>query len=714
MYSLDQAPEYYDTFKEIAVTYNEKLPAAFNILTLEERVFIYYLYRASLPGNRICTDQMHKNGLAVQHIFQTLFEQEAALLTRAKQKDPVLGKFNMPKFAQEVRTYLVYLWSNHGQYFQREHADEKRTPQKLGLCSLTKENIAMVLSLIGQEALITDLEAYESVIFDHAYQATGTVPNSIEKSARNFYAPGFTEEDYIATPLNLRSGLNMYLTKKIAADGAVNLVGVPYAVGAKYGPELEVSVYWMQKAFEHAQRYPAVFDAHLVKSLEYLISFLQTGDEELFKKHSIEWLQTKSRVDYCFGFIETYDDPKNQRGSFQAEATVRTVTLDDLSAILPSIEKQLPVDAAFKRDLSGKDLSLPNASINTKIFGAGHLGPMQVTAAYCLPNYEEIRAQFGSKQVIYPSGKGLGALINPYLSRRLFFSKANADWLDEHDHEQTFMHDLWDVHCILHETLGHGSGKLAEHCCTEEELSLRKDTAHTPGDVIQVTSDNLADLLLGYDATIEELRAEIIALYVSVNHLEELADHGMLTDLYHRVGHKTLQKWLMFHMLETGLMRLLQQPDSATEVTGDHARANATITNYVIEAGGARIIEELFEHEGNEYTVVALEITDMKKAMQATEKLLAEVQRIKSTGDGLAAKKLVDAYGIAIKNMPQFKQLRANNKLVVGDLKCKVEIYPHLEPVLSDSGDIIDVQATWPKNIFEQWKDFTSLALSTK
>ncbi len=167
-------------------------------------------------------------------------------------------------------------------------------------------------------------------------------------------------------------------------------------------------------------------------------------------------------------------------------------------------------------------------------------------------------------------------------------------------------------------------------------------------------------------------------------------------------------------MLETGLMRLLQQPDSATEVTGDHARANATITNYVIEAGGAKIVEELFEHEGKEYTVVALEITDMKKAMLATEKLLAEVQRIKSTGDGLAAKKLVDTYGIAIKNMAQFKQLRANNKLVVGDLKCKVEIYPHLEPVLDDGGDIIDVQATWPKNIFEQWKDFTSLALSTK
>lgn len=714
MYSIDNAPEYIDTFKEIAVIYNDKLPEAFNKLAPEERIFIYYLYRAGLPGNRICTDQMHKDGLVVQQLFQTLLEHQSLLLSRTKQKDPLLGKFNAAKFIQDLKTYLVYLWSSHGQYFQREHADEKRTPEGLGLQMLTKDNVIKALKAIGQDSLVTVVQEHEAVIFDRTHQPTGTVPNSIERSARNFYSPGFTEEDYIATPQEMRSGLNTYLTKKIIDNGLVQYVAELYAVNGKYGTELAVATFWLQKAYEHVTQYPAFFDEHLCKSLAFLISFLETGDEELFKKHSIEWLQTKSRVDYCFGFIETYDDPKNQRGSFQAEATVKTITLDTLSAILPQIESKLPVDAAFKRDLSGKDLSLPNASINTKIFGAGHLGPMQVTAAYCLPNYEEIRAQFGSKQVIYPSAKGLGALINPYLSRRLFFSKKNADWLDEHDHDQTFMHELWDVHCILHETLGHGSGKLAEHICSKEELAIRHDSTHQPGEAIAVTSENLADLLLGYDATIEELRAEIIALYVSVNHLEELVEHGTLTAAYHRFGAKTLQKWLMFHMLETGLMRLLQQPDSATEITGDHARANATITNYVIDAGGAKIVEEAFEHEGNEYTVIALEVIDMKKAMQATEKLLAEVQRIKSTGDGLAAKKLIDTYGVHIKNMAHFKQLRTNNKLVVGDLKCKVEIYPHLEPVLNDAGSIIDIQSTWPKNIFEQWQLFTSLALSTK
>lgn len=712
MHQLDTAPEHIETFKEIAVTYDDKLPAALNSLQPEERVLVYYLFRASLPGNRICTDQMHKDGLAIQHIFQTIFEQEAALIARAKQKDPVLGKLNVPKFMQEVKTYLVYLWVNHGQYFEREHADEKRTPGRLGLKLLSKEHITNVLTVLDCKLLAEQVSELAAVIFDHTYQPTGTVPNSIEKSARNFYAPGFTEDDYQALPTESRAGLNTYGALETTRDGVTTPIVLLYAVHGKYGQELAVSAHWLQKAYEHAQKYPVLFDEHLVKSLEYLITFVQTGDEEYFKKHSIEWLKTKSNVDYCFGFIETYDDPKNQRGSFQAEATVRTITLDDLSAILPSIEKQLPVDEAFKRDLSVKDVALPNASINTKIFGTGHLGPVKNTAAYCLPNYEEIRATYGSKQVIYPSGKGLGSMINPYLSRRLFFTKAQADWLDEHDQDRTFLHDLWDVHCILHETLGHGSGKLATHTCTAEELQLRNDNTHKAGDVIPVTSDNLADFLVGYDAAIEELRAEIIALYVSIEHLGELVDRGLLTDWYNRLGSAKLQKWLMYHMLETGLMRWQLQQDSSTEISGDHARANVTITSYVIEAGGARIVEELFEHEGKEYTVVALEVTDMKKAMKAVEKLLAEVQRIKSTGDGVAAKKLIDTYGIPIKNMDQFRQLRANNKTVVGDLKCKVDIYPHLEPVRNEAGEVVDISATWPTNIFEQWNEFNRLTLS--
>jgi len=571
--------------------------------------------------------------------------------------------------------------------------------------------VCRALHALGQPTLASQVEELERVIFDHSYQSTGTVPGSIEQSARNFYAPGFTEQDYLSVPMPQRSALNAYfeLTKDATGNHVTTL---PYTLHGKYGKELTVAVHWLKKACEHAKRYPATFDAHLVKGLDYLTAYLQSGDEELFKKHSIEWLQAKNRVDYCFGFIETYDDPKNQRGTFQADATIRTISLDNLSAILPSIEAQLPVDDSFKRNLTGEDVRIPNASINTKVFGTGGLGPLHLTAAYCLPNYEEIRAIHGSKQIIYPAGKSLGMLINPNLSTRIFFGTKEAAFLEANDPDHSFLNDLWDVHCILHETLGHGSGKLAMHTCTNQELRSLQDTNHQPGDQIPVTSENLAELLCGYDATIEELRAEIIALYVSIYHLEQLVEQGLLRSWYHKLGKKELQRWLMFHMLDTGLMRMLQQPDSATSISGDHARANTTIMHYIIDAGGARIVQNAIEYDGKQYQVVALEVIDMEKALAATTKLLKDVQRIKSTGDGTAAKQLIDTYGTPIRNLAHFKQLKENNRILVGDLKGKVAIYPNLEPVYDDTRRIIDIKASWPTSIFDQWQAFTTLALS--
>jgi dipeptidyl-peptidase-3 len=709
---LAPAPEYIDTFKEIAVVYDASLPKEFNLLSPEERIFVYYIYRASLPGNLICTDQMHRNGVEIQHIFQTVLDAEDNLLTLFKKHSPSINGINIPKFMQQVRTYLVYLWGNHGQYFLREHADSKRTPERLGLNKLTQQNLVTILSAIEQPALVSRVQELAAVLFDTAYQATGTVPNNIQESAHNFYGAGFSEEDYATLSTEQRSGINSYFEIVPTATGK-KVVKKPYAVGAKYDQELSTAVFWLQKALDHALLFPVLFDFHLTKSLEFLIAYLTTGDEELFKQHSIEWLQTNSRIDYCFGFIETYDDPKNQRGTFQAEATIRSITLEHVSAILPAIEGALPVDREFKRDLSGKHLHLPNASINTKIFGAGGLGPMQITAAYCLPNYEEIRSTHGSKQVIYPSSKSLGGLINPRLSKRLFFGPKETEWLDEHDHNQEFLHELWDIHCILHETLGHGSGKLGMHTCTADEVDLScSSTAHQPGETYPVTSENLADLLLGYDATIEELRAEIIALYVSIVHLDELAAQGLLTSWYQKLGKRELQKWLMFHMLDSGLMRMLQQSESATEISGDHARANMTIMNYIIDAGGARIDEHIIEEDGKEYTVIALNVTDMAKALAATTTLLAEVQRIKSTGDGIAAKNLIQQYGIPIRNMEHFKQLQANYKYVVGDLKCKVTLSPILKPTYNNQGAITDIAASWPKNIFDQWEHFRAVTLS--
>ena len=50
---LEEPPKGLQLFHEIAVQHKPGLREAFNALKPEERVLMYYLYRASLPGHRL-------------------------------------------------------------------------------------------------------------------------------------------------------------------------------------------------------------------------------------------------------------------------------------------------------------------------------------------------------------------------------------------------------------------------------------------------------------------------------------------------------------------------------------------------------------------------------------------------------------------------------------------------------------------------------------
>ena len=62
---LGQAPEKIDYYSEIAVRRSSLLPDLYNNLSPEERILMYFLFRASLPGIRISMDQVHRHTVAV-------------------------------------------------------------------------------------------------------------------------------------------------------------------------------------------------------------------------------------------------------------------------------------------------------------------------------------------------------------------------------------------------------------------------------------------------------------------------------------------------------------------------------------------------------------------------------------------------------------------------------------------------------------------------
>ncbi len=705
---LEKEPTTLKRYNEVATQYISGLSELYNELTPAERVFIYYIYRASLPGNRIAADQMHRHSSSITGLFEHIIA-NAHLL---KNNDTAVLSCDVDQFLREVETYVIYLWTNHGQYFLKEHANAKRTPQRLGLSTLTQENLARVLHMLDYPDAANSVDTIASFLFDTQHEATCCVVNNITSSAGNMYASDFTEDDYHALPVHERTGINSYFFVDTSEGNRIPKVE-KYKVGGKYGQELEVACHWLQKAHEHTQNHTQHFDANFITSLDLLIAFLRTGDEEYFKKHSIAWLKSNSRLDYCFGFIETYDDPKDCVGSFQAEVTIKAVDMRTLNALLPHLEKQLPFPQEFMRETIEDMSAIPNASINKTVFSAGQLGPLRITAAYCLPNYSEIRSQHGSKQIMYHPDKGLSEVIAPELSRILGNTSEQAAWTALNDPDGQLQKDIWSVHCILHETLGHGSGRLTEHTFTAGDQLKIGGKVYAIGDVIPVTSENIAEFLAGNSSALEELRAEIIALYTSIEMFDELDKVGLYKDWTAKIGKDKIIEQLIFDMAATGLRRLLSHDVQEKEITGAHALANMTIMNYLCDGGGLVLVQEDVIMNDTVHHVLGFSIHNFQQVLSDIKELMIQVQTIKSTGNGVACDQLITQYGRHVRNLDHVTILQANQKTVVGDLKVSARIYPHFKPMYDEATmTIVDIDATWPADIVEQWREFRRLELS--
>ncbi|HLJ31586.1 MAG TPA: hypothetical protein VKU36_04065 [Candidatus Babeliales bacterium] len=705
---LEKEPETLESYKEVATQYISGLSDLYNDLAPAERVFIYYMYRASLPGNKIAADQRHRDSVSITALFEHIITHGQEL------KQSTIEGFSddRDQFLTEAKTYLVYLWTNHGQYFLKEHTNEKRTPAKLGLTTLTQDNLLSVLHALNYPQAAALIDRALLSLFDTQQESTCSIANNIKASAVNMYAVDFTDDDYHTLTIPERTAINSYFFVD-TSDGMRIPKVEKYKVGGKYGTELEVACYWLEKAAKHAKENSEHFDVNLIESLDLLIAFLRTGDEEYFKKHSIAWLKTNSRLDYCFGFVETYDDPKAYVGSFQADITVKAVDMKVLNNLLPHLEKQLPFPHQFMRETIDDISAIPNASINKIIFSSGQLGPLRITAAYCLPNYAEIRSQHGSKQIMYCPDKGINEVIAPELSRILSHTSEQAAWLAHHDPEGQLGKDMWSIHCILHETLGHGSGRLATHTFKEGDALTIADTTYAVGDVIPVTSDNVPEFLAGNFAAMEELRAEIIALYTSIEMFDELDSVGLYKDWTAKIGKDKIIEQLIFDMASTGLRRLISHDSAQQEIMGAHALANMTIMNYLCDGGGLQLVQEEVIIDGQTHHVLGFRVVDMQQILSDIKDLMIQVQTIKSTGDGVAGDKLINTYGRYVRNVEHVTILQANQKTMVGDLKVSARIYPRFMPVYDDANSsIVDIAATWPKDIVEQWFEFRRLELS--
>jgi dipeptidyl-peptidase-3 len=99
-------------------------------------------------------------------------------------------------------------------------------------------------------------------------------------------------------------------------------------------------------------------------------------------------------------------------------------------------------------------------------------------------------------------------------------------------------------------------------------------------------------------------------------------------------------------------------------------------------------------------------MTDPKAFRNGVGRLLAEVQRIKAEGDYAAAKHLFETHGVHFD--PQVR-----DEVVARVEKLNLPSYtgfvmPKLEPVRNGSGDITDVQISYPQDLTKQMIEYSA------
>ena len=608
----------------------------FDSLSLNQKKLVYFLQEAALWGRDILWDQNYANNLAIRDLLEAVYTNYNGDRENADFK--------------AFETYLKQVWFGNG--IHHHYSTDKFLPRFSR--QFLKEQIAAL-----PEKAADNADELVEIIFNpeiapkRVNQAAGE--DLVATSATNFYEPGITQaevEAYYSTikkaddPTPVSYGLNTRLKK---VDGKI--VEEQYRLGGLYSDAIEHIVANLDSASQYAEN-----EAQRA-IIQKLIEFYTTGDLKTFDDYSILWAEdTDSQVDFINGFIESYGDPLGMTGSWESIVNFKNIPASErtetLSANAQWFEDNSPVDSSFKKE-TVKGVS---AKVITAAILAGDSYP-STPIGINLPNANWIRAAHGSKSVTLENITQAydAASHGNGFNEEFVIDQPTRDLLDNY----LFITD--NLHTDLHECLGHGSGKLL------------------PG----VDPDAIKE----HGSTIEEARADLFALYYLAD--PKLLEIGLLDN-------PEAYKAEYYKYILNGLMTQLMRIEPGKDVEEAHMRNRKLIAEWAFEHGRDNNVIELVNVDGKTF----VRINDYEALRGLFGELLAEIQRIRSTGDYDAARQLVEKYAVKVDPKLHQEVLDRYAKLNIAPYKGFVN--PVYTAVRDDAGNITDVTISYPENYVEQ------------
>lgn len=616
----------------------------FQALPLREKILIWHLYQAALAGRDIYFDQRYEHALEMREVLEEV-------LTHAENVPP--------RVLDEIRRYTKLFWLNTGPYNNLTarkfllrldpgaFADAVRSAAAAGARFPLRDGETVGEMLIRMAPLFFDA----SVDPICTNKTPGAGRDILRESANNLY-DGVTMDDLAA--FDERHALNSRLVKR---NGVI--VEEVYRVGGRYGAQIAEIVRHLENALPYAT--PA-----MAKALAALARFYRTGEAADREQYDIAWVQDReSPVDTINGFIEVYMDARGMKGAW--EALVYYVNRDKTDAIrhiareAQWFEDHMPWDPRWRKE--GVEGVTANAI--DVVVESGDCGPV-TPVGINLPNDQRIRERYGSKSVSLSNVHEAYEKSTPPSFRKEF------SWTpEEAERAERWSAFAGELTTNMHEVIGHGSGRVEERLDGNPQAVLKEQ----------------------YSA-LEEARADLVGLYFIAD--DKIVEMGLVpSESRDEIVLAEYEGYCRNALVQ------LRRVREGSQIEEDHMRNRQMIVRWLMANTNAI---EVRRRDGKTYYAMI----DAGEFRRGVGRLLAEVQRIKSSGDYRAARELFETHGIHFD-----PALRDEVVARVEHLKLPSYtgfVMPRLEPLRDEAGEITDVTISYPLDLERQMLEYSGRA----
>jgi dipeptidyl-peptidase-3 len=603
--------------------------------TLREKRFAYHLAQAALAGRDITVDQRHRHGLAIRQALEMVLR--------------VVPPKTLPA-REAFQTYAHRFWIANGPY--EPSTGEKIRPE---FNVIAWRGALKALEEAGKKVTLLDRPDVEKLLFDPHFDPllTARKPQAgtdrLLASGNNLYV-GVTMRDLSKFdeqyPSNSRLvKRNGVLVEEVYRAGRSATSDQRPAPPGRYASSLRRVCLHLRSALPFASAGQRV-------AIQHLIDHLETGRSKAFDRFNVAWLQDESPVQVMAGFIETGSDVRGAKGEWEATVMVRDERvhrwMERVEDQVQEFEDRSPWADAYKKTWKTPSVPVPMEVV----MGSGATGPILPVTIH-LPNKVALRGAHGSRTLLLTNvmraidgavrERSVGEFTPPHARAAI---RKYGRIIDE-------------LEVVLHEVLGHGSGRVAPRFEHQQPAVRLKEFA----------------------AALEEARAMLVTLH----HLWDPKVRTIAPECPDECAAAAYQGLVTHDLM---MLRWVHRD----RIEDAHRRAVHLIVHYAASKGAV----ERVTVDGKIFQVVS----DLVGMRRAVSDLLRQVMRAKAEGDYEAAKVLFETHGMVVDSA-----LRTNvhtRAKAIGLPSRYAFIMPTLKRVKDAQGTVVDVVVEPPESFEAQ------------